>query len=213
MTTVTSAAVTAMTVATVVALLPLLIPPTAERYHPATTKEMLMAEADTGDLLLLAGNTPAEKRIRWWTGCSFSHVAMIIRNSEGTFVAEVDQGGNYRDGFRMMPLEEKLRGWNNRSDGLKTAGWLKIKVPLDWREVIVSLVVHVDVEADESKIAWLDPSATDDPYRDKVYCSEFIAMIIFDLGLAPRLHHPTWYSPKTIISEFKLWRPVRHFRI
>lgn len=47
---------------------------------PAKSLQDILAQAETGDLLLISGNAKSSKAIRWHTGSFWSHVAVVVKD-------------------------------------------------------------------------------------------------------------------------------------
>lgn len=71
----------------------------------------LRDEAETGDILLCAGESPASRMVRTLTGSQYSHVALLARWPDfGLFVSEVKPGTGYTLTPASQRIPELLKG-------------------------------------------------------------------------------------------------------
>lgn len=75
------------------------------------TYEQIKKRALTGDVLAVKGNGFASKIIRTFTGESYSHVALLVKENHGLMAYEFVEGV----GFQILPASEWVRRRKNQN--------------------------------------------------------------------------------------------------
>ncbi len=171
--------------------------PTADRKSKFRS---LKPKPQTGDLLFLSGASFSEKAIKTWIGCPFSHVAMVVRDDDGTkYLMEADVGQGYREGPRMIPLSEKLHRWKGNR-----VGFIRRLVNDGQRPSKESLlaILHplLSVPMDMSMLTWATADLFPHRIGEGMFCSELVALLMQGTGLLGTDKPPWWYSPSFLLD-------------
>jgi len=165
-----------------------LAPHPKEKY----TQEIsaLLNNAQTGDLIFLCADSFATRGIRLYTWCPYSHVGMIIRAGDDLFLWEADYGSGYKNGPRVMKLEEKLK----RYKGYPIIGWRQWKgSPINTDTLIDIMKKYMTKKMDTSLVSWVLPRLEN---SETTFCSKLIASTLADLGYLKLDAKACTYSPK-----------------
>jgi len=159
---------------------------------------------DNGDLVLFSGDSRGERTCRWFSGSPFSHIGLILREPASlsrediqesiVYIWEVDIGQGSRRGPRIMKLEDKIREYK----GFKVLGWTSLQEgPRPSREAILKLIPkYIDHELDNLMWMWVIARlGVAIEKRDKVFCSELVALSLQDLGILKKSTVATRFSP------------------
>jgi len=165
------------------------------------SKEKLLNEVQTGDVLLFEGDTYGERVMKWCTDSFFSHVSLVIRitNDQETkvYLWEADLGQRKKEGPRLIELSEKFQ----RYRGNKVCGWRQLKGPsIDPRRFVPLIDKYLSFEMDHRVLTWWFSGWFTLFYplfktENKVFCSEFVALTLQELGIMKKDRLPSWYSP------------------
>lgn len=164
-----------------------------------TTLEKVLAEAKTGDAILMAGHSPGERVMKSCTRSIFSHIGLLLREDDVVYVWDADMGQGIRDGPRLMKLSDKLA----RYKGFKHAAYIPLTCSERPTEAKMLEVIsrYENLDMDPNVWAWWaahsPTSALFNRLKNpsKVFCSELAAMTLQDLGVMRHEHIPAWYSP------------------
>jgi hypothetical protein len=166
----------------------------------------LLEQVDNGDLLFFSGETYGEKAIRWYSNSYFSHVAIVLRDMENgksvPFLWEADIGQRYREGPRVMRLQEKLERWK----GSPFIAWRKLIGKRPSTQSILEVVdkfEHYQMDNSMTSWFWADhPFISDYLKEDKtVFCSELVVLTLQELGLMNNDKKAYSYSPEDLITN------------
>jgi hypothetical protein len=181
-----------------------------------TSKEDFLRDVNTGDLLFFSGTTFSEKSIKWCHGSRWNHCSIVLRDldrdrGEGEghdipFIFESDVGQGYKDGPRVMRLEDKLKRWK----GDKILGWRRYMggaSPTEVKDKILEVATQFYREGysfDNTFYSWFLSGSTlfklvKDP--KKVFCSELVADTLQKAGILLADHPPCWYTPEYFFSK------------
>lgn len=176
--------------------------PFIKLYNP----NILMDNANNGDLLFFCGDTRGERVCRWCTSSMFSHVAILFREihpetqENVVYVWEADVGHKSKRGPRVMRLEDKLKYYH----GSKYTFWRALSVNDVERPTTESILNVVEkykhLEFDDSMMSYyFSNTVLFNPMKNRttVFCSELVAMTLQDLGVLNTVHRPVYYSPGT----------------
>lgn len=180
------------------------------------TKEDFLRDVNTGDLLFFSGATFSEKSIKWCHGSNWNHCAIVLRdrdllNGEDTpFIFESDIGQGYKDGPRVMRLDDKLKRWK----GDKILGWRRyMGEGITSKDSIRAKILEVATKCykegygfDNTFYSWFLSSSdffklVKDPR--KVFCSEIVADTLHQIGILSSDHPPCWYTPEYFFSKIE----------
>ena len=167
----------------------------------------------TGDLVFLSGHHPGERICKSMSNSFYSHVGMIVVENETTYILDCDVGQGYKDGVRLMELDKKLK----RYKGAKIGGMRHTKTPLPLPIVLQQVEEYKNIDLDDymwtwcvSKFPTLLKMIKD---KDKMFCSEFIATILMNMGKIPLNPPPQSYTPQKFAEmEFGGYSPIYHFK-
>lgn len=162
---------------------------------PKFTDEILNS-LDDGDLVFLCGDTVGERWCRWWCGSKFSHVGMIVKENDEIYVLDSDLGHKMKDGVRIQKLRIKLDRWK----GFKVIAIKKlINKPENIHELLLICTgKYKPLDFDNKMFSWFFEKVGKGDYfksTDSVFCSEFVAMVLQDLGIITDSRKPYSYSP------------------
>jgi len=183
---------------------------------PYISVESVVRQANTGDVVLLGGDTIGERGIRWITGCPFSHVAMVIRERGEVYLWEADLGQKTRDGPRVIRLIDKLALYS----GFRVGGWKQLRNdqrPSE-QDVLRCVEKMKTLEFDNVMLTWfvtyVYPLYALFKSPRTVFCTELIIMTMQYLNMMSRDKIPAAFSPADFFhSRFEVvFRPIRLFR-
>lgn len=167
--------------------------------------EHVLNIADSGDIILMAGDTRGERTCRWAAQSVFSHVGLLFRekhpvtNENVLYIWDCDLGQRSKDGVRVMPLRDKLLSYK----GFRTAAIKKINKPLSSEEIVKLIPKYLSLKFDSRIITWWVANKNRDGgwlYRKnknpkEIFCSELVASTLMDLGVISDDRVPAYYSP------------------
>jgi len=158
-----------------------------------------------GDLLFLAGDTYGERICRWCAGCVFSHVGILFWSNGTVYVLDCDLGQGMKDGVRVQKLSEKLARYKGqRCLDQKIGAIRRYKGMLDDNVFLEETEKYKSIGFDNWMLSWVFAGTVlQDLFQrdDASFCSEFIAKVFQDLGVAP-ITNPASYSPGSFFREF-----------
>lgn len=189
-------------------------------YHPTPPSlsltgkvEDIISNMKTGDIILLSGTQFGEKSIQFYTNSYFSHVSLIVMEPLGDhpenhpklipYVWEADLGQQHKEGPRVMKLMDKFERWKGNRIGC----YRKIKREIDKDSVLSLVNKYIHLNMDDSMLCWLFSERPNSYFfnlfkdKNKVFCSELVAMTLQDLGVIHKEHHPTYYTPEYFHSK------------
>jgi hypothetical protein len=171
-----------------------------------TSLSTFLNEADNGDLLFLSGTTFPEQSIKFWTCSQFSHVALIFKEDNETYLWEADSGQGYRSGPRVIRVKDKLDRWK----GKRVAGWCKLKGTRPTTKQILDVVAkYVTYDMDTSLLVWMLPFIGRE--KNKIFCSEVVALTLQHTNKLDKNIRPTSFSPKSLMNEKEIYDECRVF--
>ena len=164
------------------------------------SKEELLDQAQTGDLLFFSGDTVGEKVVKWWTKCQWSHVGMVFRSGSAVLLWEVDVGQTPREGPRVIKLDEKM----DRYGGVKVGGWKKRDVPLDNKALTTAMAPLLGKKMDTVMSKWMFANVPS-VYKllksdNKIFCSEGMCETLKNIGDIPEDVVCGGMSPKDFVD-------------
>jgi hypothetical protein len=157
----------------------------------------ILQQISTGDLLFLSGDTTGERICKWFSGCCFSHVGLLIKeyNNYGynIYVLESDLGQSTKSGVRIISLHDKLTRYKGQRIGMIK----KIYPTLCYDDIMNVVPKYIDKEFDDTFLSWVCADTFMYPLVknwNQVFCSELVSMIYMDIGVIKR-SNPSKYSP------------------
>jgi len=148
----------------------------------------------TGDLLFFRGLSWAEKAIQTYTKNRYNHVSMVIKEKGKIFLWEADVGEYYRQGPRVIPLDQKLSRWRGTSEIARRP----IKKEISEEEILKIAGKEASKEFDKSMLIWLFSWWPRE--EGKYFCSELIAETLKRVGVLTDEKRSSAYSPKDLAT-------------
>lgn len=179
-----------------------------------TTTEDLLYSVNNGDILLFSGNTNGEKFMKGITYSPWTHIGFIFREKEidkitnteveKAYIFECDLGQRYKDGVRLMPLENKLANYKGES----YVCWLKLNVKYprtrpETKDIMteVRYFLSKQEKMDLILFTWLFSGnkyllyLTKKLTPKKRFCSDLIASLLKKLQILKRVRPSVSYTP------------------
>jgi hypothetical protein len=181
-----------------------------------------MKNADNGDLILMSGNTRGERVCRYFTDSIFSHVGLLFREihpvtgEDILYIWDSDLGQKTKDGPRILPLKDKL----SRYHGYHFLSWRRLNFSAKdlncstkdrpTTENILKIVEkYKDYDFDEKMLTWWTSGGFLSLFnglfenKDKLFCSQLIALTLQSEGILNKDKKPAWYSPGSFTNEIE----------
>lgn len=184
-----------------------------------------LENAKNGDLIFMSGNTRGERVCRYFTDSMFSHVGLLFRekhpetNEDILYIWDSDLGQKTKDGPRILPLRDKLK----RYHGYSYLSWRKLEVinnPADeftkskfcrpTTENILKIVEkYKDHDFDEKILTWWTSEGILSIFnglfadKNKIFCSELIALTLQSEKILNKDKKPAWYSPGSFTGKIQ----------
>lgn len=169
---------------------------------PKTSQKQALEELQNGDLVLLSGGSHGEALCKWFCGSPFSHVGLVFRDTstnDTLYLIEADLGQGKKSGIRAIPLREKLA----RYRGNRVAGYKKLVILSGEKRPSTSRaseLVHqnLHVKQDNLMVSWLFSESKIGAITKRnshMFCSEFIAHMLIELGILNNDRPAYSYSP------------------
>ena len=174
--------------------------------------DYFLSHANNGDLIFMSGTTMTEHLIKLFTGCQFSHVGFLFRETHPEtgknilYIYDVDVGQGVKDGVRVMPVNDKF----DRYKGEKICGWRKYKGKRpELQDILNNIKKNIDLPFDNNMTSYFLPFKP----NSGVFCSEFIIMLMLELNMIDKnvvqqnlFHH---YTPAFFYYLFPMYSKVR----
>tara|TARA_R110000851_G_scaffold227519_4_gene380330 strand:- start:469 stop:1086 length:618 start_codon:yes stop_codon:yes gene_type:complete len=163
-------------------------------------------ELKTGDLIFFSGKGLIARAIRFFSGCAYSHVGMVlvlkIKNKRELVILEsngksfiVDyHTGDFKSGVSIVNLTTKLHSYNGNI-GIKQ---LSKPMDNDHKSKIESLIHHVKhLGYTMSLYGLLSSIFKLKPCEEvkSLFCSQLVVIILKKVGLIKTDIPPEWYTP------------------
>ncbi len=164
----------------------------------------IRSSLQNGDLIFLAGDSPGERSCRWFSDSHFSHVGLILIENELVYILDCDVGQHSKDGVRIMLLDDKLK----RYKGFKIGAYKKVikgKDKLSHKLLLLMIEKYQEYELDHDMLSWvfsrfvLLHNAVKP--KKQLFCSEFVALCLMDLGVMKNDRLPAWYTPESFARQ------------
>ena len=165
--------------------------------------EDLVEIVSNGDFILLSGNTRGEKMCRFIPDSIFSHVGILFKEydkktkTEEIYILDSDLGQGYKEGVRVSHLKTKLE----RYKGFRIGAIKKLngKNRPDTLDILKLFEKYKNHDFDHVILTWFTANYPNiHKYfknENRVFCGEFIALILQDLNILKRNKLPSWYVP------------------
>lgn len=180
--------------------------PRLNAYAPLTSKfpalqdrKSILKEANNGDILFLCGTTYTENILKYLGDCIFSHIGIIVREDDDVYVWDCDMGQGYKDGVRVMLLEDKLK----RFKGEKIGCIKKLRgAPLSKKRINDVLHETLNITFYNGVWKWLMADVISPRENEKeMFCSEFVAYVFQTLKVLPGKDSPYFKVPYAFTPE------------
>jgi len=171
---------------------------------------------DTGDLVLFSGKGGISAGIKWFTGCGWSHLGMVLRLDawdivllwETTTLSPLPdiRSGQARQGVQLSPLSERIKTY----DGAVAIRHLAVERTPAMLEALRMFREEVKQRPYEEDKVELLRSAYDGPLGDNaedlssLFCSELVAEAYQRMGLLPEEPASNEYTPASFCSDEEL---------
>ncbi len=169
------------------------------------TVDDLLQNANNGDLVFMSGDSRGERVCRWFSGSMYSHVGMLFREihpatgEDVLYIWDADIGQGYRNGPRVMKLQDKL----DKYKGFKYLLWTPLIGERPTTENIMKIVAkYKDYGFDDWMLSWIHPIFKSKESKD-VFCSELIALTMQELDMLATQYRATSYSPASFLENVK----------
>jgi hypothetical protein len=182
----------------------------------------VLKNANNGDLIFLSGDTFGEKTIRRYHSSLFSHCCLVVRdkdhknnNMDTAFILESDLGQGYKNGPRILRLQDKLDRWK----GLRWCAWKKFTGPErpSTEDILKIARKYLKYDMDLSMASWVFsnyPNSFLFKYlkpEKSVFCSELVSEVLEKLGILKLEGISTSYSPERLANgKLKLVFPSKY---
>ena len=165
-----------------------------------STVDKCIAEAQTGDIVGVAYSSKRARLVRVFTGSMWIHLGIVVRTYKGeAWVVEAARYNPTTKGILSSPLKE----WLEHNEGHSIAWRRHVGSSIRSSRVrrVLQRTQYADINlyvVDWLKTMYKTPysSANGDVVsRDKYYCSEFVALMLQELGIMDKVHDPSGYKP------------------
>lgn len=156
-------------------------------------RDTILKEANNGDLIFLCGTTYTENALKYLGDCMFSHIGILVRENDKVYIWDCDMGQGYRDGVRVMLLEEKLSRFKGEKIGCikKLLGGT---LPKDKINKVLEKSLNITFYNGIWKWLMADMIALREK-ETEMFCSEFVAHALQSLRVLPELKEPHFRAP------------------
>jgi hypothetical protein len=159
--------------------------------------EDIKNKLNTGDLLFLEYNSTYSKLINIFTRTRWSHVSFVYKTKKGIYIIEVTyyKSTNF-SGLCVIPIDK----WFDINQGHK-CGFKKLETGKISKQVINKLLKdYKNIRLDLNLIHWLRPIfkknySKSNKIKTEYFCSEFIALLLQELGILKCKYTPDSYKP------------------
>ena len=154
----------------------------------------------TGDLIFLSGNTYGENIVKILSNSKFSHVGMVIKIDNHTYLWECDIGQNKKTGVRVIYLDEKLRSYKGSNIiAIRRINKKVVDNIEDFNDKLSNIVsTQINKNFDQEMYVWISDFFGRE--KNTMFCSELIAYTLHHLGLLKLDKKYFQYSPQDFLS-------------
>jgi hypothetical protein len=167
------------------------------------TLDTILKEAETGDLILMSGDTRGERVCKWFSGSVYSHVGILIKEDTDIYIWESDLGQHAKDGPRIIKFTDKLKNYKGSPYLLWRPLVCQSRPTIDTIMTIVNR--YKDAQFDNRMLSWFFPFKFGEYFKDenKIFCSELVAITLQQLNILTQSSLPTTYSPQDFVNNIK----------
>ena len=196
-------------------------------WHDAQSGEWVAGTANTGDLLLMAGDDASSNAVRLTTPSDWSHVGLLLVSAGDVYLLEsvrvrdqipsfrADGQKEYRSGVRVVLLRDKLRHYHGHAIAIRHLSCVNEETERAIQAHLGRVLeevqkLYVGMPYDTKPLDFLNvklwfrskPREGDDPrkkYKHGLFCSSLIAEVFLRAGMVPGhlCQDATCYSPES----------------
>lgn len=149
-------------------------------------------DIDNFDLIFLSGTTFSENMCKWLGNCVFSHIGLLVKENDIIYILECDIGQSHRKGVRVINFEEKLSKFKGEKIGcIKKLFGKKPSTP----EIYKLIESYLEVDFYNGIWKWVFADYIIRNNEKKMFCSEFVSLILQKFNILSLDKQPYWYSP------------------
>lgn len=172
---------------------------------PTASRNVILEQLDTGDLLFVRYHSKHGYLIRAGTGDVWSHTALVCKHPYTTEISIIEMA-DYTEyshdnveglcGLCIVPLQQWLELNEDR-----LCGYRRCKHRPTFQQIQRAINGHNATQLDmdlrnwAKTLVWLKSNSDEPPNKTHYFCSEFIAMILQKLGLLDSEYSASCYSP------------------
>lgn len=184
---------------------------------PTTTLLDAASTAQTGDIWLFRGTSPADRAIRLFTNSPVNHVAMAVVIDDlppllwhaelGSSLPDVWTGTSHR-GAQLHRLEHAVRVWTHRYGQNAWVRHLDTAPSIEMENRVLATIDEYVGRAFPRPASlaarWIQGRFRRPVSLEDIYCAELVAVCYQRMGLLPLDRPANWYDPGRFWSGDKL---------
>lgn len=173
--------------------------------------EKALEIAQTGDVWVFRGHSPADRAIRAMTNSPVNHVGMaVVIDDLPPLMWHAELGRSLRDlwtgdfhrGVQLHDMREAVTLWGSRYGQRAWLRQLNKPITREMEDAVLRTIARLDGTPFPSttRLAsrWLKgrlPGRGDSRALESVFCAEVVALTYGAMGLLPKQRRPNWYDP------------------